>query len=66
MMLLPRPWWEDSRVSMDRMRGETFGKSRGFGFVIMGSAAEAEKLIGELNGQEIDGRVLTVKTADDR
>jgi RNA recognition motif-containing protein len=51
---------------MDRMRGETFGKSRGFGFVIMGSAAEAEKLIGELNGQEIDGRVLTVKTADDR
>jgi cold-inducible RNA-binding protein len=36
------------------------GKSRGFTYVIMGSIAEAEKMVGELNGTDVDGRVLRV------
>jgi RNA recognition motif-containing protein len=40
------------------------GGSRGFGFVTMGSAAEAEKVVGELNGTEIDGRVVRFKIAN--
>jgi hypothetical protein len=32
----------------------------------MGSVAEAEKLISDLNGVDIDGRMLTVKIADSR
>jgi len=58
--LLPRPWWEDSRLITDR---ET-GRSRGFGFVTMGSAAAAEKLVAELNGQDVHGQVLRVKIVD--
>jgi hypothetical protein len=32
----------------------------------MGSAAEAEKLVGELNGQDVHGHVVRVKIADIR
>jgi RNA recognition motif-containing protein len=39
------------------------GRSRGFGFVVMGSAAEAEKLVGELNGQDVHGCVLRISIA---
>lgn len=39
------------------------GKSKGFGFVTMSSEAEAEKAVKELNGKELDGRVLTVNEA---
>jgi RNA recognition motif-containing protein len=39
------------------------GRSRGFGFVEMGSAEEAETAISKYNGQEIDGRRLQVEKA---
>lgn len=39
------------------------GRSRGFGFVEMSSAAEGRKAIEELNGKSLDGRTLTVDEA---
>ncbi|MBM4246143.1 MAG: RNA-binding protein [Deltaproteobacteria bacterium] len=48
-----------ARVITDR---ET-GQSRGFGFVEMGSAAEGQKAITVWNGQELNGRALTVNEA---
>jgi RNA recognition motif-containing protein len=39
------------------------GRSKGFGFVQMGTDAEAQAAIGQLNGQELDGRALTVNEA---
>lgn len=38
-------------------------RSRGFGFVTMGSQAEGEAAIAGLHGQEINGRRLTVTEA---
>ena len=42
------------------------GRSKGFGFVQMGSDAEAQAAIAALNGQEFDGRALTVNEAKPR
>jgi cold-inducible RNA-binding protein len=42
------------------------GRSRGFAFVSMGSDAEAEKAIAELNGKVLDGRPLRVNEAEER
>jgi RNA recognition motif-containing protein len=42
------------------------GRSRGFGFVEMNSAAEAQKAITELNGKELQGRTLNVSEAKER
>src|SRR5688572_5502111 len=42
------------------------GRSKGFGFVQMGSDGEAQAAISALNGQEIDGRALTVNEAKPR
>jgi RNA recognition motif-containing protein len=42
------------------------GQSKGFGFVQMGSDAEAQAAIAALNGQQIDGRALTVNEAKPR
>ena len=42
------------------------GRSKGFGFVEMGSDAEAQAAIAALNGQEHDGRALTVNEAKPR
>ena len=42
------------------------GRMRGFGFVEMGSAEEAEQAIDELNGHSLDGRELTVNEARER
>ena len=42
------------------------GRSKGFGFVQMGSDAEAQTAIGALNGQEVGGRALTVNEAKPR
>ena len=42
------------------------GRSKGFGFVQMGSDAEAQAAIAALNGQEVDGRALTVNEAKPR
>ena len=39
------------------------GRSKGFGFVQMGSDAEAQAAIAALNGQPHDGRNLTVNEA---
>ena len=39
------------------------GRSKGFGFVEMGSSEEANAAISALNGKEIDGRALTVNEA---
>ncbi|HWX43483.1 MAG TPA: RNA-binding protein [Blastocatellia bacterium] len=41
------------------------GRSKGFGFVEMGSD-EADKAIAQLNGSELDGRTLTVNEARPR
>ena len=42
------------------------GQSRGFGFVEMGSNAEAQAAIQQFNGQELKGRTLKVNEARDR
>lgn len=42
------------------------GRSKGFGFVQMGSEQEAQAAISALNGQEHDGRQLTVNEAKPR
>ena len=42
------------------------GRSKGFGFVQMGSDAEAQAAIAALNGQEQEGRALTVNEAKPR
>ncbi len=39
------------------------GRSKGFGFVEMGSDSEAQAAIAALNGQESGGRALTVNEA---
>ena len=50
---------ESARVISDKLTG----RSRGFGFVEMGSGDEAQKAIGALNGTALDGRTLTVNEA---
>ena len=42
------------------------GRSRGFGFVEMASAAEAEAAIRAINGRTVDGRDLKVNQARER
>lgn len=42
------------------------GRSRGFGFVEMANDDEAQKAIDDLNGQDMDGRPLTVNQARPR
>src|SRR4051812_40689625 len=42
------------------------GRSKGFGFVQMGSDEEAQAAISALNGQQHDGRALTVNEAKPR
>ncbi|OYT98655.1 MAG: RNA-binding protein [Burkholderiales bacterium PBB1] len=51
-----------AKVMMDR---ET-GRSKGFGFVEMGSDAEAQSAINGMNGQQMDGRALVVNEARPR
>lgn len=52
----------DVHVVTDR---ET-GRSRGFGFVTMGSAALAMEAIARFNGATLDGRALRVNEAQER
>lgn len=42
------------------------GQSRGFGFVTMGTDAEAAKAISSLDGSSLDGRALRVNEAEER
>jgi len=53
---------ESAAVIMDRATG----RSRGFGFVEMSSAGEAQKAITDLNGVELHGRALKVSEANER
>jgi RNA recognition motif-containing protein len=39
------------------------GRSKGFGFVEMGSEEEAQKAVKEVNGKEINGRAVVVSEA---
>lgn len=48
-----------AKVMMDR----DTGRSKGFGFVEMGSDAEAEAAIQGLNGMQVQGRAITVNVA---
>ena len=53
---------DSASVIMDR----NTGRSRGFAFVEMSSASEAQKAIAELNGRELQGRALKVSEANER
>ena len=52
----------DVRSAMVVMDRET-GRSKGFGFVEMGTDKEAQTAISALHGKEISGRTLTVNEA---
>ncbi|HMC26572.1 MAG TPA: RNA-binding protein [Verrucomicrobiae bacterium] len=52
----------EANLMMDRMSG----RPRGFGFVTMSTAEEAQKAIDALNGASVDGRNLTVNIAKPR
>jgi len=53
---------QSAEVVSDRMTG----RSKGFGFVEMGTEEEAQAAIAALHGQEYDGRALTVNEAKPR
>ncbi|HEV3144346.1 MAG TPA: RNA-binding protein [Gemmataceae bacterium] len=53
---------QSAQVIMDR----DTGRSKGFGFVEMESAEQAQAAINALNGQEVNGRALTVNVARPR
>src|SRR5271167_146856 len=50
-------------VSAQIINDRDTGRSKGFGFVEMSSDAEAQAAIAAVNGQEHDGRALTVNEA---
>lgn len=52
---------EDASVVLDRDTGQ----SRGFGFVTMGTADEAERAKQQLDGTDLKGRRLRVDAAND-
>jgi RNA recognition motif-containing protein len=52
----------ETNLMMDRATG----RPRGFGFVTMSTPEEAQKAIEALNGQQLDGRALTVNVARPR
>ena len=53
-------------VSAQIINDRETGRSKGFGFVEMASDAEADAAIASLNGQQHDGRTLTVNEARPR
>jgi RNA recognition motif-containing protein len=53
---------QSAQVIMDR----DTGRSKGFGFVEMGNDQEAQSAITALNGQQVEGRSLTVNEAKPR
>ena len=58
-MFEPHGTVQSAQVIMDR----DTGRSKGFGFVEMGSDQEAQAAIAALNGQQVEGRSLTVNEA---
>ena len=61
-MFTPHGQVQSAEVIQDRESG----RSKGFGFVQMGTDEEAQKAIAALSGQENDGRALTVNEAKPR
>jgi len=53
-------------MSAEVVQDRDTGRSRGFGFVEMASAEEAQKAITATDGKTIDGRRLTVNLARSR
>src|SRR5262245_62287636 len=53
---------QSAQVIMER----DTGRSKGFGFVEMGSDQEAQAAIAALNGKDVGGRALTVNEAKPR
>ena len=53
---------QSAQVIMDR----DTGRSKGFGFVEMGSDQEAQAAIDALSGKDVEGRALTVNEARPR
>ena len=52
----------ETNLMMDRATG----RPRGFGFITMSSAEEAQKAVEAMNGKDLDGRALTVNVARPR
>ena len=52
----------ETNLMMDRVSG----RPRGFGFITMNSAEEAQKAISAMNGAQLGGRALTVNVAKPR
>jgi RNA recognition motif-containing protein len=66
--MLHRTWSFDigsspADFASNRPRLSTTGKSRGFGFVALTEGEDLQAAINVLNGQRMDGRVLTVNEA---
>jgi RNA recognition motif-containing protein len=61
-LFAPHGTVQSAQVITDRSTGQ----SRGFGFVEMDSDQEAQAAMAALNGQEHDGRALTVNEARSR
>ena len=61
-LLSPHGTVESAEVIMDR----DTGRSKGFGFVEMGSDSEAQAAISALDGQDQGGRALKVNEAKPR
>ncbi len=53
-------------VSVSLVTDRETGRSRGFAFVEMESAAAAQKAIADLDGQDLEGRALRVSVAEER
>ncbi|MGH7333643.1 MAG: RNA recognition motif domain-containing protein, partial [Candidatus Rokuibacteriota bacterium] len=51
---------QSATVITDRFSGQ----SRGFGFVEMATAEDAQSAISQLNGRELDGRRITVEISN--
>jgi RNA recognition motif-containing protein len=61
-LFAPHGTVQSAQVIMDR----DTGRSKGFGFVEMGSDQEAQAAIAALNGKVVGGRSLTVNEAKPR
>ena len=61
-MFAPHGTVQSAQVIMDR----DTGRSKGFGFVEMDSDEQAQAAIAALNGQDVNGRALTVNAARPR
>jgi cold-inducible RNA-binding protein len=61
-MFAPHGTVQSAQVIMDR----DTGRSKGFGFVEMGSEKEAQAAIAALSGKQFEGRSLTVNEAKPR